>query len=453
MIHVWSSIEDVPESAVVTGAAEDLLPPKRSFRRAAIVDVESLWGSRLAKTVKGKRPENPTGPAKLQLGVQCNVDDSRGNWSFPGSPLLKLQGLSQPARTGAVSFLYYVRGRCLANHMNAPAFLYSAPRFHYSSVGVDWNFSCLATTETYPICGFNMAHKVSARTYGKKARKPLAGMPLADLDVNMTPPAKSKSADKIVGDLTTKLQSISIQEKKRPIVAASSPRANVQPSTPEPQTPRSKKTSRKSISTPLKQLEEQQQLRVLTWEDVCQPGDRIEKIAEASYAEVYRITNDRGTSIIKVIRLASPIRPQTKAQQKSGLVDEEPHGEDDLAGELQISELLADIPGFVIYKEKYIVQGKTTPALLETHQTFHRRVKRKDPDRLQFYPSPSRYVQDTKFLVVELGDAGMALEDLDIISVEQIWDVFLGVAIALARAENLVQFEVRLGNLSQFDIH
>lgn len=183
-------------------------------------------------------------------------------------------------------------------------------------------------------------------------------------------------------------------------------------------------------------------LRVLQWEDVCPIGDRVEKIAEASYAEVYRISNERGTSIIKVIRLESPIKPQTKAQQKSRLVDEEPHSEDDLAGELRISELVADIPGFVIYKEKYLVEGKTTPALLETHQVFQRRAKRKDPGRLQFYPSPSRYLKDTRFLVVELGDAGTALEDLEINSVDQMWDIFLGVAVALARAENLIRFEV-----------
>lgn len=273
-----------------------------------------------------------------------------------------------------------------------------------------------------------MSRKLSNRTYGKKARKPLAGMPLANLDINMTIISTPAKGTKIIDDLANEFDSICIQEQ---------PQRKSVPKTPPPQ-----KSKRKRISTPLKQLAEQQQLRTLTWEDVCQPGDDIEKIAEASYAEVYRITNDRGTSIIKAIRLASPIKPQTKAQQKSGLVDEEPHSEEDLAGELKISELVADIPGFVIYKEKYIIQGKSTPALLNTHQTFHRRLKRKDPDRLQFYPSPSRYLKDTKFLVVELGDAGMALEDLELVSVDQIWDIFLGVTIAMARAENLVQFEV-----------
>ncbi|KYK60005.1 hypothetical protein DCS_01139 [Drechmeria coniospora] len=184
-------------------------------------------------------------------------------------------------------------------------------------------------------------------------------------------------------------------------------------------------------------------IRTLSWDDVCPPGDRIVKIAEASYAEVYRVTNERGTSIIKVIRLESPIKPKTKAQIKSGLVDEEPHAEDGLNGELQISEWLADIPGFVVYKEKYVVQGKTSRQLLETHQAFQKRMKRQDPGRAQFYPSPSRYLDETKFLVVELGDAGVALEDWPLTDETELWDIFLLEAVALARAEEMAMFEHR----------
>lgn len=183
-------------------------------------------------------------------------------------------------------------------------------------------------------------------------------------------------------------------------------------------------------------------LRVLSWHDVSPPGDTITKIAEASYAEVYRVKNARGTSIIKCIRLPSPIKAQTKAQVKSGLVDEEPHPQTDLLGELRISEWLADIPGFVVYKERYIVEGKAPKTLLETHQAFQRKMKRQDPDRLQFYPSPSRYLDGTRFLVVELGDAGTALEDFNLTTADQLWDIFFLVAVALARAEELIAFEV-----------
>jgi serine/threonine-protein kinase haspin len=184
-------------------------------------------------------------------------------------------------------------------------------------------------------------------------------------------------------------------------------------------------------------------LRILTWDDVCPFGSTITKIAEASYAEVYRISNSKGTSIIKTIRLTSPIKPQNKAQQKARLVDEQPHHASDLSGEIRISELVADIPGFVVYKERYLVRGKGSKPLLETHQTFHRRAKRADPGRAQFYPSPSRYVDETTFLVVELGDAGTALEDFLLEEIEQVWDVFLHTAVALARAEELFDFEHR----------
>ncbi|PHH56120.1 hypothetical protein CFIMG_007993RA00001 [Ceratocystis fimbriata CBS 114723] len=196
------------------------------------------------------------------------------------------------------------------------------------------------------------------------------------------------------------------------------------------------------------------ELRVIGWADVCLENDKIEKIAEASYAEVYRVTNEEGVSIIKVIRLESPIKAQTTQQKRSGLVDEEPHAQGDLMGELRISEWLADIPGFVVYKERYVVKGKAPKALLDTHQAFQRKCKRQDPGRLQFYPSPSRYLDDTKFLVVELGDAGTALEDFKLTTQEQLWDVFFLVAIALARAEELVLFESVCANLQQHrDLH
>ncbi|EHK47983.1 hypothetical protein TRIATDRAFT_5069, partial [Trichoderma atroviride IMI 206040] len=184
-------------------------------------------------------------------------------------------------------------------------------------------------------------------------------------------------------------------------------------------------------------------LRVLGWGDVCPPGDQITKIAEASSAEVYRITNKRGTSIIKAIRLASPIKALTKAQVASGLVDEEPHSEIDVSNELQISEWLADIPGFAVYKERYIVKGRTSSELLEAHQTVQKKMKREDPGRAQYYPSPSRYLDDTTFLVVELGDAGKSLENWELDNVDQLWDIFLLETIALARAEEVAMFEHR----------
>jgi len=58
------------------------------------------------------------------------------------------------------------------------------------------------------------------------------------------------------------------------------------------------------------------------------------------------------------------------------------------------------------------------------------------------YPEASAVEERLKRLAVELGDAGVALEDFSLNSTDQMWDIFLHVAIALARAEAQVEFEV-----------
>ena len=307
-----------------------------------------------------------------------------------------------------------------------------------------------------------MPRPTIVRKYGKESKKSLAEQLFAEL-----PRSPVKRNDKVViakevkaeenvdsvDTITNCLLSITLDEKKarsqtpeeEEPIALTPQKHNVAPPTPTTPPPQPQLEPQKDDEDDYKEEEtakSESGLRTLTWDDVCPFGDSIEKIAEASYAEIYRITNERGISIIKAIRLRSAIKAQTKTQQRSGLVDEEPHSEDDLAGELHISEWLADIPGFVVYKERYIVRGKAPKALLETHQAFHRRLKRKDPDRLQFYPSPSRYLDNTEFLVVELGDAGTALEDFELRTTSQMWDIFLHTVIALARAEDLVRFEV-----------
>ncbi|OBR14192.1 Gsg2 protein kinase [Colletotrichum higginsianum IMI 349063] len=322
-----------------------------------------------------------------------------------------------------------------------------------------------------------MARTTAARTYGKASTKAKARRLFAE--VPPSPPRKSDAAISVASDddsvikITEKLHGFEIQDEVyssedelsrdfNSIVVALPPQPakSGSPKRELKKTPRATRSVatpkvKRTLSTPASKVEALETeiaepvspphpgYRVLTWEEVCPPGDTIEKIAEASYAEVYRVRNERGTSIIKCIRLESPIKAQTKAQERSGLVDEEPHSEDDMRGELRISEWLADIPGFVIYKERYLVKGKAPKCLLETHQSFHRKMKRKDPDRLQFYPSPSRYLADTTFLVVELGDAGTALEDFELENSSQLWDIFFHVAIALARAEEMACFEHR----------
>lgn len=302
-----------------------------------------------------------------------------------------------------------------------------------------------------------MNRTAATQKYGKRSTRTKGDRLFAELPQS---PLRKKQADD--GDakdgihaVTEGLSAISMNDKDEPSQLPSprrSPRrkttaaASTRDASPLPS--RAKAKEDKQVPDERPQLGHTEELRddtlrTLTWNDVCPPGDRIVKIAEASYAEVYRVSNERGTSIIKVMRLESPIKAQTKTQERARLVDETPRSDAEIQGELRISEWLADIPGFVMYKERYTVQGKTTKGLLETHQAFQRRLKRQDPGRAQFYPSPSRYLDGTTFLVVELGDAGTALEDWKLTTESELWDIFLLEAIALARAEDLAMFEHR----------
>ncbi len=314
-----------------------------------------------------------------------------------------------------------------------------------------------------------MSRTTTVRKYGKGSRKQTAEVLFAQLPrspVKAPEPVKTEPEFVLeseldpevlpvdeISEIAAQLEATRLDDTVHPVSTEEHTEAQIPdhaPSTPKPGHHHEDDKQEPEVEEQSEYPEDSSyynDFRILTWTDLCPPGDRIEKIAEASYAEVYRITNAHGTSIIKAVRLESPIKPQTKAQIRSGLVDEQPHAEADMHGELRISDWLADIPGFVVYKEQYVVQGKAPKALLETHQAFHRREKRKDPDRLQWYPSPSRYLDETRFLVVELGDAGTALEDFELTDVSQVWDVFLHTALALARAEDLVEFEVRFHSL------
>lgn len=59
------------------------------------------------------------------------------------------------------------------------------------------------------------------------------------------------------------------------------------------------------------------------------------------------------------------------------------------------------------------------------------------------FPHPSRYHKDQLFLVIELGDAGKDLEHYELMTREELWDVFLGTAMALATGEDMFGFEHR----------
>ncbi|KAL1842717.1 hypothetical protein VTJ49DRAFT_4355 [Mycothermus thermophilus] len=309
-----------------------------------------------------------------------------------------------------------------------------------------------------------MSRTTTVRKYGKKSRKPRAEALFAELPPT---PVKSPQPRHLLVDLagsdcdTASKRDSGVEFQEQPqacagvdeisklLDAVTLDQAPAQDSTIDDSSLRSPTSRRRRSehgSSPrpfskvlLDDLEE------LTWEELLADCAKIEKIGEASYAEVYRVTApDGATSVLKAVRLEGhPIKAQMAAQVRSGLVDEEPHCADEVAGELQMAEWLADIPGFLVYKGRYLVRGKATKDLITAHQTFHRREKRRDPDRLQWYPSPTRYLDNTEFLVMEVADAGKPLEGFEVKTIDQVWDILLLTALALARGEDVLEFEHR----------
>lgn len=169
-----------------------------------------------------------------------------------------------------------------------------------------------------------------------------------------------------------------------------------------------------------------------SWDEVLSSSTTtIEKIAEASYAEVYRCTNAEGTSILKVMQLKVSSDPASLDISTAHIVE-------DVIAELRIMNDLTTLPGFVTFKDAYLIKGKPVSQIKKAWDAW---VK-KSNDESQF-PDPDTFGPKSTFLVIELGDAGEELEATPMKTIEQVWDVLLGVIIALARAESTNEFEVR----------
>ncbi len=175
-------------------------------------------------------------------------------------------------------------------------------------------------------------------------------------------------------------------------------------------------------------------LLISTWPQVIPPSSTISKIAEASFAEVYRITTPIGTSILKVLQLRIPTDP-------SSLEIETAIDASDLVAEIRIMNVLAEVPGFVGFKDAHLIQGKFAPALEEAYWGYLEGDEYEE-EKESFFPDPGEFTNESTFLVLELADAGTVLEDCEVVTVDQVWDLWLGVVMALSRAEVMCEFEV-----------
>lgn len=173
----------------------------------------------------------------------------------------------------------------------------------------------------------------------------------------------------------------------------------------------------------------------------------VVKLAEGSYGEVYklRLREDACTQMSKskLARLRQygdgvfkivPLRAQRgPGSRKFTSVDE-------IVSEAKMLKYLDPIPGFARFREIHAVQGRFP----ETFQAAWDHYKQTKDDCLNPNPSSKAAYPDTQlWAIIEMDDAGCELEKFSWSSIFQIYDIFWGVAMALARAEEYAMFEVR----------
>ncbi|KKZ59989.1 hypothetical protein EMCG_00831 [[Emmonsia] crescens] len=182
----------------------------------------------------------------------------------------------------------------------------------------------------------------------------------------------------------------------------------------------------------------------------------VEKIAEGSYGEVYqlRLSRDISKCNLSKSRLARlkayqdgvfkiiPLRAQRGVGSKRFTTVQE------IVSEVQLLKLLDPIPGFARFREVHVVQGRFP----DTYQQAWTRYSQTDGnDCLNPDPGKAKSYPDTQlWAVLEMDNAGYELEKFPWSSTFQVYDIFWGVALALARAEQFAAFEHRdlhLGNI------
>ena len=164
-------------------------------------------------------------------------------------------------------------------------------------------------------------------------------------------------------------------------------------------------------------------------------GYYLDKIAEASYAEVYRVTSwktktePEKTSILKVMRLISPQDPSSYDCETAMEVA-------NVVSEFRIMNALTELPGFVTFKGAFLIRGQPGKYYVKAWDKFHN-----DSRDGSMFTDPRHYSGNTTFLVIELGDAGTVLEEYQMQTIDELWDIYLGTVVALAKGEMACEFE------------
>ena len=177
----------------------------------------------------------------------------------------------------------------------------------------------------------------------------------------------------------------------------------------------------------------------------------VVKIAEGSYGEVYKLClrpemchQNAGISASKLERLRAygeGIFKVVALRAQSGAGSKKFTSIDEIVSEVRMLKYFDPVPGFARFREVHVVQGRFP----KTFQDAWNHFKRTHPADDCLNPNPASrkiYPDSQLWAILEMDDAGCELEKFSWRSIIQIYDIFWGVAMALARAEEYALFEV-----------
>lgn len=204
------------------------------------------------------------------------------------------------------------------------------------------------------------------------------------------------------------------------------------------------------------------------WSASLEPHFAVSKIAEASYSEVYRLSalstacKSMRESVLKLVPLKSapnaplrkPLRsvrnPEAQAQLEKEAREEEDAWKsqvEDVYSEVKLLQNLNYIPGFTNFRELTVLQGRPSKSFIDAWKRWN---KGRPRGKKSQFPDPGKkasYDETQLWAVIEMQDAGSDVEKVmdkgGLSTVWEIWDVFWGVCLSVAKAEEACRFEHR----------
>jgi serine/threonine-protein kinase haspin len=213
------------------------------------------------------------------------------------------------------------------------------------------------------------------------------------------------------------------------------------------------------------------------WSSELEPHFKITKIAEASFSEVYRLSamnsvnSSNQESVLKVVALKTPpnaplpCQLHTRAardrqgQEAKEMAEREENDVwksevADVLSEVKLLQNLNHIPGFTNFRDLTILQGRPSPAFGDAWRAWNKSRAR---EKKSEFPDPSKkasYDDTQLWAIIEMQDAGTdcekVMENGGLSSIWEVWDVFWGVCLSVAKAEETCNFEHRdlhMGNI------